>query len=181
MGCRQVSRALPASLLILTALLAFNGGTVWAEDAQETTPDSGVEVRIDTVLASNSGEAFDPALASLQRPFLGLFPYSSYRLIQGERRQVGWKREEQFLLPGGRYLVIMPRGLKNDRVSLNVMLIQGTRPLVNTVLSLKNHGTFLVGGPHYGEGVLIIAIGAGTRVVRPRTVPAAVPAAAKQP
>ena len=75
---------------------------------------------------------------------------------------VAWKREEQFLLPGGRYLVVMPRGIENDRVSLNLMLIQGTRPLVNTVISLKNHGTFLVGGPHYGDGVLIIAIGAGT-------------------
>jgi hypothetical protein len=122
----------------------------------------GVEVRIDTVLASNSGTVFDSALKPLKQPFRGLFPYSSYRLLQGERRLVGWKREEQFLLPGQRYLIVMPRDIQGDRVSLSVMLIQGTRPLVNTVLSLKNDGTFLVGGPSYGDGVLIIAIGART-------------------
>ena len=119
-------------------------------------------MRIDTVLASNTGKAFDPALASLRQPFVGLFPYSSYRLVQGEQRRVAWRREAEFLLPGGRYLVVIPRGYKDGRVLLNVMLIAGTRPLVNTALALKNHGVFLVAGPHYEEGMLIIAIGAGT-------------------
>jgi hypothetical protein len=150
------------AVLLLIASLALAPA---AGDAGETlaTPDDGVEVRIDTVLASNVGKAFDPALAPLKRPFRGLFPYSSYRLIQAERRVMPWKREERFLLPGGRYLVIMPRGVHEDRVSLGVMLIQGTRPLVNTVLTLKNRGVFLVGGPRFGDGVLIIAIGARTR------------------
>jgi hypothetical protein len=165
----------PVSLLILSALFALHGAA-WADDAPETTPDDGVEVRIDTVLASNADDPVDPTLGPLNKAFYRLFPYSSYRLIQGEQRKVGWRREEQFLLPGGRSLVIIPRGIKNDRVSLNVMLIQGSRPLVNTVLSLKNRGTFLVGGPSYQGGVLIIAIGA-------RTIPAAstvaVPAAAE--
>ena len=47
-------------------------------------------------------------------------------------------------------------------VLMNVMLIAGTRPLVNTVLALKDHGVFLLAGPHYQEGILVIAIGAGT-------------------
>ncbi len=146
-------------------VVAVAGCIAYAATAQADAmrvPDEGVEVRIDTVLASNSGTVFDSALKPLKQPFRGLFPYSSYRLIQGERRLVGWKREEQFLLPGQRYLIVMPRGIQGDRVSLSVMLIQGTRPLVNTVLSLKNDGTFLVGGPSYGDGVLIIAIGART-------------------
>lgn len=127
-----------------------------------TTPPDGVEVRIDTVLASNAGTRFDPALKPLKQPFISLFPYSSYRLLQGEQRVAAWRREEQFMLPGERYLVIMPRGVHGDRVSLNVMLMQGSRPLVNTVLSLKNNGTFLVAGPRYGGGVLIFAIHART-------------------
>jgi hypothetical protein len=129
-------------------------------------------VRIDTVLASNSGKTFDPALASLRQPFGRMFTYTSYRLVQGEQRRVHWRRETEFLLPGGRYLVIVPRGYKDDRVLLNVMLLAGTRPLINTTLSLKNHGVFLLAGPRYEEGTLIIAIGAGTAMqtqVRART------------
>ena len=158
MGYEVTGRRGRASFVACSAVLLVYVVGAGATDV----PADGVEVRIDTVLASNSGQAFDSSLVALQQPFRSLFPYSSFRLIQNERRLVGWKREERFLLPGGRYLVVTPRGLQNDRVSLNLMLIQGTRPLVNTVLSLKNHGTFLVGGPHYGEGVLIIAVGAGT-------------------
>jgi hypothetical protein len=135
-----------------------------------TTPDEGIEVRIDTVLAGNSEKGFDPALRPLKQPFRALFPYSSYRLVQGERRMAAWRREEQFMLPGQRYLVIIPRGIQGDRVSLSLMLIQGSRPLLNTVLSLKNNGTFLVAGPRYNDGVLIFAINARTRSL-PRNLP----------
>jgi hypothetical protein len=162
MGRAQViGRAVPASLFLVSAYLALFGAVAWAEDTPAASDDE-VEVRIDTVLASNAGKAFDPALAALRQPFVGLLPYSSYRLLQGEQRRVAWRREAEFLLPGGRYLVVVPRGYKDGRVQLSVMLIQGTRPLVNTTLSLRNHGVFLVAGPHYEEGVLIIAIGAAT-------------------
>src|SRR5262249_31679856 len=164
MGWDQVDgRSVRVSLVIRAGSLALLSAAAWAED----NLDEEVEVRIDTILASNAGKAFDPALASLRQPFVGLFPYSSYRLLQGEQRRVAWRREAEFLIPGGRYLVVVPRGYKDGRVQLNVMLIQGSRPLVNTVLALKNHGVFLVAGPHYKEGVLVIAIGAGTGPIAP--------------
>lgn len=156
-----IGRTVPASVLVLSASLALLGAVSWA-DEMPAAADEEVEVRIDTVLASNTGKAFDSALASLHQPFIGLFPYSSYRLLQGEQRRVAWRRETEFLLPGGRSLVVLPRGFKDGRVLLNVMLIAGTRPLVNTALALKNHGVFLVAGPHYEEGILIIVIGAST-------------------
>ena len=148
------------AVLLVAGCLVVAGAAV-AE--MLTTPEGGIEVRIDTVLAGNSGKGFDPALRPLKQPFRALFPYSSYRLVQGERRMAAWRREEQFMLPGQRYLVIMPRGIQGDRVSLSLMLMQGSRPLLNTVVSLKNNGTFLVAGPRYNDGVLIFAINARTR------------------
>lgn len=70
------------------------------------------------------------------------------------------QREAGFRLPGRRYLLVMPRQYKEGRVALNVMLVQGARTLVNTAVTLRNNGTFLVGGPSHQDGVLIIAIGA---------------------
>jgi hypothetical protein len=121
-----------------------------------------VEIRIGAIVASQTGNAFDHRLASLRRSFDSLFQYSSYRLIREERRRVKWRREAEFHLPGGRYLVVMPRDLKDGRVGLHMMLLERSRALVNTSLSIRDHGTFLVGGPSYKDGVLIIAIGAGT-------------------
>jgi len=161
MGQPQViGRSVPASLLVVSAYVALIGALAAAEELPESHDDE-VEMRIDTVLASNAGTSFE-APAALRQPFVGLFPYSSYRLLQGEERRVAWRREAEFLLPGGRYLVVVPRGYKDGRVLLNVMLIAGTRPLVNTALALKNHGVFLMAGPRYQEGILVIAIGAGT-------------------
>ena len=128
--------------------------------AQETT---GVEVRIGAVFASNTENAFDPKLAVMRRQFDTLFPYTSYRLIKEERRNVAWGHQAGFDLPGGRYLLVIPREFKEGRVSMKLMLVEGSTPLFDTVVGLRNQGTFLVGGPRHQDGVLIIAIGADKR------------------
>ena len=125
----------------------------------------GVEVRIGAVVASNAGQVFDQRLASLRRQFDSLFQYTSYRLIKEERRMVSWGRQAGFDLPGGRYLLVIPRECKDNRVSRKLILVEGSRPLFDTVLGLRNQGTFLVGGPRHQEGRLIIAIAADTNAV----------------
>ena len=121
-----------------------------------------VDISIGAVLASNSGKEFDQRLASLHRQFKTLFPYSSYRLVKEEHQQVAWGGKAGFDIPGGRYVLVVPREFKNDRITMKVMVLEGARPIVDTVLSLRNHGTFLVGGPRQPDGVLILSIGADT-------------------
>ena len=128
--------------------------------AQEST---GVEIRIGAVFASNTEQSFDQRLATMRRQFDTLFPYTSYRLIKEELRTVTWGRQAGFDLPGGRYLLVIPREYKDGRVSMKLMLVEGSRPLFDTVVSLRNQGTFLIGGPRHQDGVLIIAIGADKR------------------
>jgi len=150
----------------LVAVLGMQAGTIAADDTAPSATTSpavnAVEVRIGAVLASNSGNEFDARLASLQRQFDTLFRYTSYRLVKEERQQVPWGGKVAFDIPGGRYLLVIPREFKNERISMKVMLIEGSRPVVDTALSLRNHATFLVGGPQQHEGVLILSIGADT-------------------
>lgn len=126
------------------------------------SPALAVEIRIGAVLASNSGQEFDQRLASLHRQFNTLFPYTSYRLVKEERHRVPWGGKVGFDIPGGRYVLVIPKEFKNERVSMKVMLIEGARPIIDTALSLRNHASFLVGGPRQAEGVLILSIGADT-------------------
>jgi hypothetical protein len=150
--------------LVLGACVAFCTipGVATAADAPPELANSAVavEVRIGAVLASNSGQEFDQRLASLHSQFNTLFPYSSYRLVKEERHQVPWGGKVGFDIPGGRYVLVVPKEFKNERVSMKVMVIEGARPIVDTTLSLRNHATFLVGGPRQAEGVLILSIGA---------------------
>jgi hypothetical protein len=121
---------------------------------------SAVEVRIGAVLASNSGKEFDQRLTSMQRQFNTLFAYSSYRLVKEQRQQVAWGERVGFDIPGGRYVLVIPKEFKDNRVLMRVMVIEGSRPIVDTALSLRDHGTFLVGGPREHDGVIILSIGA---------------------
>jgi hypothetical protein len=120
-----------------------------------------VELRVETVLATDSSKEVDSRLDDM-RPQLDKFRYSSYRLVQEERRLVDWGKQADFFLPGGRFLQVVPKGYINKRIALQVMLIEGTdpTPLMDTLLSIRNHGTLFVGGRKHQGGTLIIRIGA---------------------
>lgn len=156
-GLHGLTIGLLVALVGVDAAFAADG----TPEAQRT-PAEAVEVRIGAVLASNSGKEFDARLASMHHQFNTLFPYSSYRLVKEQRQRVPWGGRVGFDIPGGRYVLVIPREFKNNRVSMKVMVIDGSRPIVDTALSLRNHGTFLVGGPRQRDGVLILSIGADT-------------------
>jgi hypothetical protein len=121
-----------------------------------------VELKIDTVLATNSSQEVDQRLGEMKRHLDSLFRYSSYRLVQEESRRARWGDPTSFNIPGGRYLQVIPKSYKDNRVSMRVMLIEGDKPAVDTELILRNGGVFFVGGRRHQEGVLIISIGAAT-------------------
>ncbi len=155
------------SLLLgtLVAVLGVPSAACALEGAGSSTSVpvvNAVEVRIGAVLASNSGKEFDPRLVSMQPQFNNLFRYTSYRLVKEERHQVPWGGKVGFDIPGGRYVLVIPKEYRDERVFMKVMLIDGARPIVDTALSLRNHATLLVGGPRQAEGVLILSIGADT-------------------
>jgi hypothetical protein len=124
-----------------------------------------VELRVETVLATDSSvdspQNPDTSLEDIRQQ-LSDFRFKSYRLVQKELRQVGWGKQADFLLPGGRFLQVVPKRYANERIALQVMLMEGSlpTPLVDTSLSIRNHGTLLFAGPRHQRGTLIIRIGA---------------------
>ncbi len=145
--------ARPLAAVLLGALLT----------AASTAGAGGVAVTVDSVLATDNGQQeFDPRLVAMKPQFESLFRYSAYRLMKHERRVLDWGQGASFDIPGGRYLVIAPKELRDSKVSMQVMLLEGGRPLVDTAVALRDHGVLLVGGPKQQEGVLIVAIGADT-------------------
>lgn len=121
---------------------------------------TGVEVRVGAVVASNRGTEFDHRLASMRKQFDNLFSYTSYRLVKEQNQRVSWGGNAGFDVPGGPYVLVIPREYKDERVVMKVVVIENSRPIVDTVLALRNQATFLVGGPRQADGVLILAIGA---------------------
>jgi hypothetical protein len=129
--------------------------------ARTTHAGDTVALRIGCVLASNTGQEFDQRLIELRPRFARLFRYTSYNLVKEKRETVTIGGKMVFEVPGGRYLMVLPMEQTSDgRVVIKVVLLEGARPIVNTAVSLKKHGTFLMGGPQNNDGALILAIAA---------------------
>lgn len=156
--------SLPATAAAVALLASLPNGA-----AAQTAPAS-VEIRVGAVLASKQGNEFDHRLASLRRQLDNLFSYTSYRLVKQQTRNVAWGGHASFHVPGGPYVLVIPREYRDNRVLMKVVVIENSRPIVDTLLSLHDRGTFLVGGPRQGDGVLILAIAAHP-VQTPREVP----------
>lgn len=128
--------------------------------ADEAKPDT-VQLRVGCVLASNTGQEYDVRLQELRPRFARFFRYTSYYLVKESREKVSIGGRMIFEVPGGRYLMLLPKEQTSDgTILMKVVLLEGSRPIVNTSVSLKKHGTFLVGGPQTNDGALILAIGA---------------------
>jgi hypothetical protein len=147
-----------SALLVRVALLACMAVGVAAGVA---LAQSGVLVRVHTVLATDSGSEFDSRLEPQRRQLVGLFRYSSFRLVSDESRQCTFDSPQSFEIPGGRYLQVKPLGTRNDRLRLKVMLLEGaSRPPLDTLFSVPDHGNIWLAGPRHPEGILLISIGA---------------------
>lgn len=143
----------------LTAL--FLSSTTWAEGAPSTQPaGDDVEVHVGAVLASNHGQETDHRLASMRRQFDSFFSYTSYRLVDDQRRKLPWGGKAEFDVPGGRYVMVSPRELKNRHVIMKVVVMDRNHAIIDTTVALRDRGTFLVGGQRQPDGMLILAIGA---------------------
>ena len=83
-----------------------------------------------------------------------------------------------FTLPGGKILHVQPRAIDGDMIAMEIVLFDGTRPMMTTDLKLKNNGTLIVGGPRYEQGMMIISIGASTGGSHPMQAQVGTPAQA---
>ena len=125
--------------------------------------DDVVALHVRTVLATDSGSDFDARLDGYRRQLRDLFRYSSYRLVKEEERHCAFGRRNNFEIPGGRYLEVLPVQFREDRLKLRVLLIEGTSsPPLDTDFTVPNRGNIWVGGPRNPDGVLLISIGAET-------------------
>jgi hypothetical protein len=119
-----------------------------------------LEVQVVTVRAAERGPS-DAQLNMLRPRLRRLVGYRSFTVMQQERRQCSWRNAAEFPIPGGRFLRVMPKGMQNQAVLLQVRLLDGRRRLVDTNIRLQNRGTMLFGvgrDARVADGALIILL-----------------------
>lgn len=149
----------PGSLaFLIIAITAFGVQSIaYAQKAPRQ-----VTVYIDSVMAADTNEGTDPRLGPMNQKLRRLFGFSTYNLIGHNEGQTSCGKMIAFTLPGGKILHVQPRAIDGDMIAMEIVLFDGTRPMMTTDLKLKNNGTLIVGGPRYEQGMMIISIGAST-------------------
>lgn len=121
---------------------------------------SALEVQITTVRAAERGHS-DAQLGSVRPRLRRLVGYRSFQVVRDERRECPWQANEAFKIPGGRLLRVMPKGMRDQAVVMQVKLVERRRPLVDTDVRLQNGGVLLFGvgrGGNTPDGALLIML-----------------------
>jgi hypothetical protein len=129
-----VKHASGASFVVVTTLLLIAAGA----HAQ------ALDIQVTTVRAADSGPC-DPQLEAMRPRLRKLAGYRAYQLVGEQQRRVAWRNTEAFDLGDGRSLVLLPKGMADERVMLQVRLLEGRRRLLDTNVWLVNGGTMVFG------------------------------------
>jgi hypothetical protein len=125
-----------------------------------SSPALALNIELITVQAAERGPS-DPELASLRPRLRRLVSYRAFRVVRDERRLCAWRNPESFVLPGGRSLQLLPKGMDDQAVTMQVRLLEGRRRLMDTQIRLRNRGTMIFGMGRDGggsDGALIILL-----------------------
>jgi hypothetical protein len=171
----MIERRSPGLLLTIVAMCVLAAPP---QALAQTERPRSIVIRVDSVLAANTGKGMDAQLSSsvIGRHLKDLFEYTTYRLVMQQKRHTRCGRMVVFEMPGGRILHIAPSSVLDNMISMEIVLFEGTRPLMTTDLKLMNHAVLIVGGPRYQQGMLItmISTDASDRPETPGVAPEAI-------
>jgi hypothetical protein len=143
--------------MVGVALAALAGGLLLAPPPAEA---QNLAIQVMTVRAMERGPC-DPQLEALRPRLKRLVGYRAYQLVGDQQRTVAWRNTEAFDLGDGRSLVLLPKGMADQRVMMQVRLLDGRRRLVDTNIRLANGGTMVFGvgrDARAGDGALLILL-----------------------
>jgi len=100
----------------------------------------------------------DERLKKLLPRLRTLFRYTDYTTLDRQRVEGPLGTQQRFAVPGERWLEVTPDQLQGTHVRMRVRLLRGVVPEVNAAIQAAPGAPAVLGGPPYGNGVLIIIL-----------------------
>jgi hypothetical protein len=117
-----------------------------------------VTVGMMVVHATDTHSNVDQRLGSLTR-YLSHMRFTGYDLLETRSVQLGPDGSETFTIQGGREVTITLLSRDDNRVRMRVQILAGKGgKLLDTTLSVNRNGTFIVAGPKYNQGILVLPL-----------------------
>lgn len=153
-------------LLLLPLLVAsFAAPSVaLAGPAAPTTASSGqratngkVRITLLVVHATDSYDGVDPKLASLASSFR-YFKYKGYKELSTANADVSPSGDTTFDIVGDRKVKVTLLSKEDADVRVRVEVTAQSGKLLDTTVKINRGGTFIVAGPKYQDGMLILPL-----------------------
>lgn len=147
--------------LIAVALFGF---AVQREARAENPAHNTVNVKVESVLATDTHKGMDATLASspVGRSLKSIFDYSTYHLLKRDEEHTIFGQAVAFNLPGGRILHVAPMALEGNMIAMELVLFEGAHLIMRTQLKLLNHGALILVGPRSPRQTYITTIATET-------------------
>jgi RNA polymerase sigma-70 factor, ECF subfamily len=87
-----------------------------------------------------------------------LFRYTDYTTLDRQRVEGPLGAQQRFAVPGERWLEVTPDELHGSSVRMRVRLLRGEQPEMKAAILAAPGAPAVLGGPAYGNGVLIIIL-----------------------
>lgn len=116
-----------------------------------------VTVEMMVVSATDNKPGVDQRLSSLASSFR-YFKYAGYWLLSTQSRRVTVNGEAVFDVEGGRSVKVTLISVDDSRARVRVEMSNNGGKLLDTTVSINRNGTFIVAGPKYQDGILMLPL-----------------------
>jgi RNA polymerase sigma-70 factor, ECF subfamily len=100
----------------------------------------------------------DERLVAFMPKLRQLFWYKEYASLERYRAEVPVGTLQTWRVPGERVLEVLPESVSGDTVRMRVRLIRGQMTELVTEIRAARGSPAVIGGPRYGDGVIIIIV-----------------------
>jgi len=152
--------------MLLAMLMAFpvqaqgRGPGVRNAAARVAPRGPGIEIKMMVVYATDAHRRVDPRLERLQR-YLSNLRFTGFEIIGSHRASLLPRGSRTFSIDGGRKVTVELLSRDDRKARLRVQIVgQRGAKLLDTTLSVNRNGTFIVAGPKYRDGILVLPLSA---------------------
>lgn len=153
-----MTRPGPLPLYLPALLAAVLLAVVLVQTQSLAQQRADMEVVVREIVADNSGQGLDSQLKDIGGDLKKL-AYTTYRLEQTHNQRLTGNAQSKIVLLGDNVLLLSSEGEEGGKLRLRVKLTPGNNKSrsFESTLRIPNGGTFIIGGPAHGDGVLILA------------------------
>lgn len=119
-----------------------------------------VEVQLQVVYATNEHTRVDPKLRDVMQS-LRVLRFSGFELLSTERAMLGVGQETTLSVAGGRKLKVQLVSRTEEKATMRLRMVNARgEQRWDTTVSVHRNRSFVVGGPRYRNGKLVLPVSA---------------------